>query len=151
MGYDYPVDKTKNKLERLLKSDKDIIFVATVQNIIGYIHANDYDVIYAPHMKNIMGIAVSSEYKKQGIGKAMLMEVEKWAKKTGASGIRLVSGSTRTEVQEFYRRCGYDGGKQQSILKNIFRWIVSKLGNSVANVSCSLVPSPESRSCPEAR
>lgn len=54
MGYEYPVDKTKNKLEHLLKSDKDKIFVATVQSIVvGYIHANDYDVIYAPHMKNV--------------------------------------------------------------------------------------------------
>lgn len=72
MGYEYPVDKTKNKLEHLLKSNKDKIFVATVQSIVvGYIHANDYDTIYAPHMKNIMGIAVSSEYKKKGIGRAI--------------------------------------------------------------------------------
>lgn len=121
MGYEYPVDKTKNKLERLLKSDKDKIFVATVQSIVvGYIHASDYDTIYAPHMKNIMGIAVSNAYKKQGIGKAMLKEVEKWAKETGASGIRLVSGSSRTGAHEFYRRCGYDGGKQQLNFKKYF-------------------------------
>lgn len=121
MGYNYPVDKTKNKLEYLLKSDKDKILVATVHNIVvGYIHANDYDTIYAPHMKNIMGIAVLSEYKKHGIGKAMLKEVEKWAKETGASGIRLVSGSTRTGAHEFYRRCGYDKGKQQLNFKKYF-------------------------------
>jgi GNAT superfamily N-acetyltransferase len=121
MGYKYPVDQTKIKLEYLLKSDKDKIFVATVQDIVvGYIHANDYDLIYAPHMKNIMGIAVSSEYKKQGIGKAMLTEVEKWAKETGALGVRLVSGSTRIGAHEFYRRCGYDGGKQQLNFKKYF-------------------------------
>lgn len=121
MGYEYSVDKTKSKLDRLLKSDKDKIFVATVQNVVvGYIHANDYDVLYAPHMKNIMGIAVSNEYKKHGIGKALLTEVERWAKETGASGIRLVSGSTRTGAHEFYRRCGYDGGKQQINFKKIF-------------------------------
>lgn len=121
MGYEYAVDKTKSKLERLLKSDKDKIFVAIVQDIVvGYIHANDYDVIYAPPMKNIMGIAVSSEYKEHGIGKAMLTEIEKWAKETGAFGVRLVSGSTRTGAHEFYRRCGYDDGKQQINFKKSF-------------------------------
>lgn len=108
-------------MEYLLKSEKDKILVATVHNIVvGYIHANDYDTIYAPHMKNIMSIAVLSEYKKHGIGKAMLKEVEKWAKETGTSGIRLVSGSTRTSAHEFYRRCGYDGGKQQLHFKKYF-------------------------------
>lgn len=121
MGYEYSIEDTKEKLEGLLESDKDKIFVATVQNtVVGYVHANDYDVIYAPHMKNIMGIAVSGEYKKYGIGKAMLEEIEKWAKETGAFGIRLVSGSTRTGAHEFYRRCGYIGDKQQINFKKYF-------------------------------
>lgn len=121
MGYEYSIEDTKDKLEGLLESNKDKIFVATVQNaVVGYVHANDYDVIYAPHMKNIMGIAVSGEYKKYGIGKAMLEEIEKWAKETGAFGIRLVSGSTRTGAHEFYRRCGYIGDKQQINFKKYF-------------------------------
>jgi len=121
MGYEYSIEDTKDKLERLLKSDKDKIFVATIQNtVVGYVHANDYDVIYAPHMKNIMGIAVSSEYKKYGIGKAMLEEIERWAKETGAFGIRLVSGSTRIGAHEFYKRCGYIGEKQQINFKKYF-------------------------------
>lgn len=86
MGYNYPVDRTEEKLERLLKSDKDKILVALVNNtVVGYVHANDYDVIYAPHMKNIMGIAVSSCYKKKGIGRALLSSVEDWARKSGAT------------------------------------------------------------------
>ena len=114
MGYDYTKDKTEEKLKQLLKSNKDKIFVAVVENIVvGYVHANDYDVIYAPHMKNIMGIAVSSDYKKKGIGRALLSAVEDWAKKDGADGVRLVSGAARTGAHEFYRNCGYGGDKQQ--------------------------------------
>lgn len=121
MGYDYPRDKTESKLRELLKSNKDKIFVALMDNIVvGYAHANDYDVIYAPHMKNIMGIAVSSHFKKQGIGRALLAAVENWAQETGASGIRLVSGATRTGAHEFYRHCGYSGDKQQINFKKMF-------------------------------
>ena len=114
MGYDYPPDQTKAKLQSILTNGHDKIFVAADQDrVVGYIHANDYDVIYAPHMKNIMGIAVSGDYKKMGIGKAMMAAVEAWAKETGASAVRLGSGAERTGAHEFYRRCGYAGDKQQ--------------------------------------
>lgn len=120
MGYDYPLDKTAEKLKQLLKSNRDKIFVAAVDNIVvGYVHADDYDVIYAPHMKNIMGIAVSSSFKKKGIGRALLSAVEDWAKNDGADGVRLVSGAARTGAHEFYRRCGYSGEKQQINFKKM--------------------------------
>lgn len=120
MGYNYPVDRTEEKLERLLKSDKDKILVALVNNtVVGYVHANDYDVIYAPHMKNIMGIAVSGCCKKKGIGRALLSAVENWAQESGARGVRLVSSASRTGAHEFYRRCGYTEDKQQLNFKKI--------------------------------
>lgn len=121
MGYDYPKDKTEEKLIQLTKSDKDKIFVALADNIVvGYVHANDYDLIYAPHMKNIMGIAVSSGFRKKGIGKALLSAVEDWARESGACGVRLVSGAARTGAHEFYRHCGYGGDKQQINFKKMF-------------------------------
>ncbi|MBQ6889820.1 MAG: GNAT family N-acetyltransferase [Oscillospiraceae bacterium] len=121
MGYQYPLDDTAQNITKLLRSSADKIFVAVYDgSVVGYVHANDYDVLYAPHMKNIMGIAVSSEHKQQGIGRALLQQVEHWACKTGAAGIRLVSGASRTDAHEFYRRCGYSGGKEQLNLKKIF-------------------------------
>ena len=78
MGYDYPKEKTEEKIKKLLKSDKDKILVALIGDIVvGYVHANDYDVIYAPHMKNIMGIAVFSHFKKKGIGRALLSAISR--------------------------------------------------------------------------
>lgn len=121
MGYDYPKEKTEEKIKKLLKSDKDKILVALIDDIVvGYVHANDYDVIYAPHMKNIMGIAVSGHFKKKGIGRALLSAIEDWARKNSAAGIRLVSGAMRTGAHEFYRHCGYVAEKQQINFKKLF-------------------------------
>ena len=121
MGYQYSLDDTVQNITRLLSSNADKIFVAVSDGlVVGYVHANNYDLIYAPHMKNIMGIAVSSEYKQQGIGKALLQHVENWARETGASGIRLVSGATRTDAHAFYRHCGFEGNKEQINLKKMF-------------------------------
>ncbi|MBO5323549.1 MAG: GNAT family N-acetyltransferase [Oscillospiraceae bacterium] len=121
MGYQYPLDATIQKMNRLLNSKTDKIYVAvSEETVVGYIHANDYDAIYAPHMKNIMGIAVLSSHKHHGIGKALLQQVEEWAHSTGAAGVRLVSGMTRTEAHMFYHSCGYAGDKKQLNLKKMF-------------------------------
>ena len=114
LGYPYPLEATAQKLAALLKSGRDKIFVAVLgEAVVGYVHANSYDVLYAPHMKNIMGIAVSASCKRRGIGRALLEQVEAWAVRDGAVGIRLVSGSERLDAHAFYRKCGYSGDKQQ--------------------------------------
>ena len=121
MGYQYPLADTVDNIAKLLSSKADKIYVAVSNNtIVGYIHANDYDLIYAPHMKNIMGIAVSNDHKRKGIGRALLQQVEHWARESGAVGIRLVSGASRTAAHAFYRRCGFEGNKEQINLNKMF-------------------------------
>lgn len=118
MGYDYPTDKTKEKLSLLLESGKDKILVAELDGaVVGYVHLNDYDVLYMDHMKNIMGIAVSSSCRRMGIGGKLLSAAEDWARETGADGVRLVSGESRTGAHAFYRSLGYSGNKKQLNLK----------------------------------
>lgn len=114
MGYDYPIEKTRQQLMELLQHEDDKIFVAEVDGVVaGYVHANNYELLYAPPMKNVMGIAVSSDYRRKGIGKALLERVERWAKETGAAGIRLVSGGSRIDAHSFYNSLGYGEGKPQ--------------------------------------
>lgn len=121
MGYEYSLADTQLKIQQLLASDSDRIFVAVSDEaVVGYIHVNDYNVIYAPSMKNIMGIAVSSAYRRQGIGKSLFEKAEEWARLSGAKGIRLVSGSQRTAAHEFYLHMGYLNGKQQLNFKKWF-------------------------------
>ena len=136
LGYDYSDDATKEKIVKLLYSSKDRIYVALIDgNVIGYVHANDYDVIYEPHMKNIMGIAVSSNFRKMGIGKALLDSVEHWARDTGASGVRLVSGATRTGAHEFYHHADIVGIRNRSIKKNVLFSLIKKI-LSIVNYIC---------------
>jgi len=121
MGYPFPLDAMIGNLSKLLNNPSNKIFVAVLDDsVVGYVHANDYDLLYAPHMKNIMGIAVSGEYKRQGIGRALLQQIEHWARETGASGIRLVSGAARADAHNFYRSCGFSGNKEQINLKKMF-------------------------------
>ena len=114
MGYAYPAEKVREQLQLLLSDPSQKILVAERDGeVVGYVHAADYLALYAPMLKNIMGIAVSSQHRRQGIGKALLTAIEDWERETDAKGVRLVSGGTRTEAHAFYRACGYDGGKTQ--------------------------------------
>ncbi len=120
MGYDYPLSDTERQLKKSLSDPAHRIFVATADGtVVGYVHASDYDLLYAPPMKNILGIAVSNAFTRRGIGTALLQQVEQWAASSGAGGVRLVSGASRTGAHEFYRSLGYDGGKQQLNFKKL--------------------------------
>lgn len=85
LGYEFEAEKTKEKLSHILNGNRSKLFVAVVQNaVVGYIHAADYDVVYAPHMKDIMGIAVSSKFRRNGIGKSVIMRPLKIGQKIPA-------------------------------------------------------------------
>ena len=121
MGYEYPTEDTKKQLIQLLNDCNHKIYVATIEDkVVGYVHGNNYNLLYAPPLKNIMGIAVSSNFRKNGIGKMLLNQVEKWAQDTGAYGVRLVSGATRTSAHRFYISCGYNENKEQKNFKKMF-------------------------------
>ncbi len=116
-----PKNKGK-KLSHILNGNRKNYLLQLLQNaVVGYIHAADYDVVYAPHMKDIMGNrCFKSKFRRNGIGKALLCAVENWAKDTGACGVRLVTGETRTEAHAFYRHCGYNSNKTQLNFNKIF-------------------------------
>jgi GNAT superfamily N-acetyltransferase len=59
----------------------------------------------------IVALVVNSQYRKMGIGRALIEEAENWARKQGAIGIVLNSGNReeRKEAHQFYIRRGYEG------------------------------------------
>lgn len=121
LGYDYDLDKQRNNLEAVLNDKTQVIFVADIGNkVVGYIHLTSYDVIYADTYKNCLGLSVDNDYKRMGIGSALLKKGEQWAKENGAVGIRLCSGIERENAHKFYLSQGYIENKLQKNLKKIF-------------------------------
>ncbi|MGI0518700.1 GNAT family N-acetyltransferase [Treponema denticola] len=122
LGYDFPLEKTKTQLEKILTDKGAKIFGAFVDDkLIGYVHIADYECSFNDSLKNIMGLAVDPSYRKQGIGRALLTKAETWARDTGAAGIRLVSSVGRIEAHKFYEAMGYTSKKEQKNFRKIFR------------------------------
>lgn len=121
LGYDYDFEKQKAKIQAVLNDSTQVIFVAETNNkVVGYIHLVNYDVIYADNFKNCLGLAVDNDYKRNGIGSALLNQAEIWAKENGAAGIRLCSGVEREKAHQFYQSQGYEVTKIQKNIKKIF-------------------------------
>ncbi len=118
MGYDYPREKTFVKLQACLANPAHRILVAEWGGeVVGYLHLEEYDVLYAGHMVNVLGIAVSSAWRRQGVGRALLSAGEAWARSKGAVAVRLVSGEARKGAHAFYQNLGYTGNKLQRNFK----------------------------------
>lgn len=66
-----------------------------------------------------LGFAVDNDYKRMGVGSALLNKGEQWAKESGAVGIRLCSGIEREDVHKFYKAQGYIENKLQKNFKKI--------------------------------
>lgn len=107
-----------------LDNSREAVFVAEAEDdsshIAGVIHVEKYNVLYFPTMANILGIAVSADFRRQGIGSALLKRAEEWARENGASSMRLNSGESRKQAHEFYRAQGYiDDKKQMRFIKEL--------------------------------
>lgn len=114
LGYAYPAEKTAEKLKTVLTDSAQAVFVAELQGTaVGYIHAAIYDTLYFDTLADIRGLAVDENYRRQGVGRALLIAAEDWASKRGACGIRLASGAERTGAHTFYTACGYANSKPQ--------------------------------------
>lgn len=113
LGYDCSCEFVSTRMSNLDKG-REKVFVAEVNGIVaGYIHAEKYQTLYFEPMINILGLAVSSEFRRRGIGRMLLKRAERWANEVGIHKIRLNSGASRKEAHSFYRAMGYSNEKGQ--------------------------------------
>lgn len=124
LGYEECTMEIVEKQFAGLDNSREAVFVAEAEDdsshIAGVIHVEKYNVLYFPTMANILGIAVAADFRRQGIGSALLKRAEEWARENGASSMRLNSGESRKQAHEFYRAQGYiDDKKQLRFIKEL--------------------------------
>lgn len=120
LGYDCSSEFVRKKLSGLDLS-REAVFVAQSDDcVIGYIHIEKYDTLYFDTLANVLGLAVMESCQRKGAGRQLIDAAEKWAVSIGAAGIRLNSGSTRTDAHKFYRAVGFISEKQQLNFRKSF-------------------------------
>jgi len=84
LGYIYPLEKVKKKIEYITQNTKDIVLVAQHDNeVIGYIHGSPYELLYSDSLINILGFVIKEKYRNIGVGNILINSLERWAKENG--------------------------------------------------------------------
>lgn len=108
---DSPLDLVKKQIEKLNNNSHYYIIGyedETSNKIVGYIYAEIYESLYRDSGFNILNFAVLEEYQNKGIGKKLLMEIEREAEKRNYNFIKLNSGIDRVSAHKFYDHMGFN-------------------------------------------
>ena len=65
-------------------------------------------------------LSVRNEYRRQGIGKALMLAIEKRLKKRGYDEVHLLVHEKNEALREYYFQMGYEPG-------HVYRWMVKDL------------------------
>lgn len=110
----YSEEKVKEKIEIIVNTTKDIIFVYEQdKKVVGYIHGSPYELLFSDSLINILGFVVREEFRNMGIGSRLIERLEEWGKNNGYSGIKLLSHPSRKSAHRFYENRGYIFTKEQ--------------------------------------
>lgn len=115
LGYAPPLERVTAGLSRALARPGDRFLMADLDGrAVGWVHAVliDHYVDVEPFVL-VAGLVVDSTVRREGIGLALMTQVEKWATEQRCGAVRLASSSTRTAAHRFYEGIGYTNIKTQ--------------------------------------
>lgn len=115
LGYPATAEAFARRLAPLLVSRDDTVLVAHLDGgtIVGWIHGGERNLLETGPRCEILGLVVDSEHRGHGVGRALVGEVEAWARRRGFAELTVRSNITRQESHSFYHRLGYDRVKTQ--------------------------------------
>lgn len=126
LGHKTTVDLIERQIKKL--SSDPGYYIAVFENemdhtVKGFIQAEKYDLLYGGNGWNIIALAVASDAQKNGIGKHLLLSLEKYAEEKGDTFVRLNCRNERIDAHAFYEHLGYQCDKIQ---KRFIKYIGSK-------------------------
>ena len=93
------MEKNSDYCTYVAEDDGKIVGLAAAVKVLAVGHPGGYI--------KMNGIGVLPEYRRQGIGKMLMEQVEELAVESGAPYVGLASGLRREEAHAFYRSLGY--------------------------------------------
>ena len=107
LGYPSEIEELKERFNILTKKDHHAIFIYDEGSVIGFIHLECVDDLIEERKLEIKALVVNENARGKGIGKALVEEAKKWAKKRELHTIYLNCNILRDRTHAFYLREGF--------------------------------------------
>lgn len=119
LGYPSTPEQVTMRFRNLARDPDSAILVAEDGNgkRLGWVHASGRRFLESDPYAEIGGIVVDAGSRRRGVGGALLLEAEKWARERGYTTLRIRSNMKRTEARPFYERMGYQVIKSQYVFE----------------------------------
>lgn len=121
IGYPVKLADAKKRLAQIIRR-KDDIFLVAEQNkkVIGFVHGLDIVEMLTPKTLRLAGVIVDENVRQQGVGRKLMNELERWAKKNKFAMVLVPSNVKRQGAAKFYPKIGYPKIKTQNVfVKNL--------------------------------
>ncbi len=119
LGYPSTPEQIERRFRDLARDPDSVILVAEDGNgkLLGWVHSSGRRFLESDPYAEIGGIVVDEGNRRRGVGRALLLEAEKWACGRGYLTMRIRSNRRRTGARPFYERMGYEVLKSQHVLQ----------------------------------
>ena len=115
LGYPASGDVMRKRLDMILGRDDHLVVLAVVDDatVGGWIQAHAAGYLESGLRVDIVALVVSTSFRRKGIGRLLVHEIEHWAATVGADLIAVRSNTQREESHLFYPALGYATVKTQ--------------------------------------
>ena len=116
------IEKMKEKFDEINQKNDYIILSAEEGNkLIGSVMGIVCQELYGPCKPFLVveNLVVAKEFQKNGIGKALMREIENYAKEKDCRQIILVTESNREDALAFYPKIGFPKGTNSGFKKKL--------------------------------
>ena len=119
LGYPTTDGAMQKRLQRLLASSNDVVFVAEAADggLAGWIHGVLSQFLESDFRLEIAGLVVDERFHRRGVGRELVARVEAWALERGVEQIMIRCRTTRAEAHRFYESLGYSEAKTQIVFR----------------------------------
>ena len=122
LGYPEKVGPIGDRLSHIMKLEHHVICVAASYHgsIWGWVHIFERPLIVQGLSAELGGLVVEQSVRQQGVGRALMLAAEKWARSRDLAQLTVRSNTNRIEAHEFYQALGYERQKTSYTFKKDF-------------------------------
>ena len=121
LGYPTTEAEVHERLLAILLEENDALWVAEAPggSVVGWVHVHLGQMLVEAPLAMVWGLVVDEAHRSQGIGAALMHQVEQWARERGCWAVSVNSNVIRERAHAFYKRLGYTHTKTQMVLRKV--------------------------------